>query len=616
MDALTPAAGGPSEGDDSQNRTLLNLASANGESMSATGAHPALLGAATNVIDSDSNTGGSSSSTNTKALGATTQESYSPWDMPPIIQPVASNPETRPLSGLKGFSNLGTTTTWPHFRSKPHPTISVPPATVALPRSGFDAAAPSTPRSAAFSNPEDSDNAMCTPTFGSSSNISRRNSSVSVMALDTPPPFSLMDMESSSSLSGSSFGSGLGSGSGAQGSMSRSMDSGFGGINHGYPFPLFSMRHDVSGGLSRRSSRANSISMESRHVRKLSEDACMSDGGNNSGSERSRRHSPAVVSFERSVRRSALLPKPKGLLKVFTQLEEEIHHNRHEYDHEREITQVWKDPGEGPNMSTMETDGTRQGAPPVYSRGASRRPSSSSRLNPEQELDLFQRQQGGEYDKVYQVQQPQHPHGQPEQVQQQEHQALPLSPLPLQMPSPMQDTHDLDGSASSSFASHNSSIAMAHPSLQAPIVTRAKRKSSTCEERFDPYHSNQLKRRAVSPSIGPMISHRRSPSSSPARHIAGHSRSKVTALPSPSGTGTFFRHNHGLGGSTLGSTSGTHSAMESAGASGDEMSVSSRSSSGTTTNGSGNGAVVSSTLNLQNTSRSFSELSLDSYKMQ
>lgn len=167
----------------------------------------------------------------------------------------------------------------------------------------------STPtRSGAFSSQDDSDNAMCTPTFGSSgSNFSRRNSSVSVMALDTPPPFSLMDMESSSSLSGSSFGSGAGSGSSIHGPMLRSVDSGFGGIPHGHPFPFFGMRHDSSGGFSRRSSRANSISMESRHARKPSEDACMSDGGNNSGSERSRRHSPAVVPFERSVRRSALL---------------------------------------------------------------------------------------------------------------------------------------------------------------------------------------------------------------------------------------------------------------------------------------------------------------------
>lgn len=159
-------------------------------------------------------------------------------------------------------------------------------------------------------------------------------------------------------------------------------------------------------------------------------------------------------------------------------------------------------------------------------------------------------------------------------------------------------------------------MAFIHPSpLQAPIMTRSKRKSSTCEDRFDPYHSNQLKRRAVSPSIGPMISHRRSPSSSPARHMTGHSRSKVTALPSPSGTGSFFRQNHGFsgGGSTLGSTPGIHSGnavMESAAASGDEMSVSSRSNSSATSNGGSNGAGVSSTLNLQNTSRSFSELSL------
>ncbi|KAG0037024.1 hypothetical protein BGZ82_003272 [Podila clonocystis] len=52
--------------------------------------------------------------------------------------------------------------------------------------------------------------------------------------------------------------------------------------------------------------------MESRHVRKPSEDTNMSDGGNNSGSERSRRHSPAVVPFERSVRRSALLAFSKS----------------------------------------------------------------------------------------------------------------------------------------------------------------------------------------------------------------------------------------------------------------------------------------------------------------
>ncbi|KAK3819661.1 MAG: hypothetical protein J3Q66DRAFT_335161, partial [Benniella sp.] len=508
------------------------------------------------------------------------------------------------------------TTTWPHFRSKPHPTISVPLATAAHSRPGFDATAPSTPRSAAFSNPEDSDNAMCTPTFGSSgSSLSRRNSSVSVMALDTPPPFSLMDLESSLAHPGSSFGAGAGPGPSTQGSTLRSIDSGFGGSNHGYSFPVFGMRYDAPGYLSRRSSRANSISMESRHARKPSEDACMSDGGNNSGSERSRRHSPAVVPFERSVRRSALLPKPKGLLKVFNQLEEEIHPNRHEYDHEREVTQVWKGPGDGPGMSTMETDGaasTRQDTPSPFTANGARR---MSRLNPEQELSHFQPQQE-EYTKLLELQQSQHItqlHGQPqEQDQQQEHQAPPHSPLPLQMPSPMQDTHDLDGSTS-----HGSSMTFIHPSLQTPIVTRAKRKSSTCEDRFDPYHSNQLKRRAVSPSIGPMISHRRSPSNSPARHIAGPSRAKVAALPSPSGTGSFFKHNnHGFvgGGSALGSTSGTHSgssAMESAGVSGDEMSISSRSSSSATSNGGNNGAGVSSTLNLQNTSRSFSELSLD-----
>lgn len=234
------------------------------------------------------------------------QESYSPWDMPPIIQPATSIADTRPSAGCKGFSsNL---TTWPHFRSKPHPTISVPatPTTLAG-RSNFDMAAPSTPPHSSFSNPDDSDNAMVTPTFGSSnSGYSRRNSAISVMALDTPPPLSLMDLESSSasSLSGSSFGS-SGLGHGLPGPSMRPGESVFHG--HGYPFPLFGMRNDVNHSISRRSSRTNSVSMESRHVRKPSEDTNMSDGGNNSGSERSRRHSPAVVPFERSVRRSALL---------------------------------------------------------------------------------------------------------------------------------------------------------------------------------------------------------------------------------------------------------------------------------------------------------------------
>lgn len=236
------------------------------------------------------------------------QESYSPWDMPPIIQPATSNADTRPSAGCKGFSTLNTT--WPHFRSKPHPTISVPatPTTLAS-RSNFDMAAPSTPPHSSFSNPDDSDNAMVTPTFGSSnSSYSRRNSAISVMALDTPPPLSLMDLESSSgsSLSGLSFGS-SGLGHGLPGPSLRPGESVFHGNGHGYPFPLFGMRNEVTHSISRRSSRTNSVSMESRHVRKPSEDTNMSDGGNNSGSERSRRHSPAVVPFERSVRRSALL---------------------------------------------------------------------------------------------------------------------------------------------------------------------------------------------------------------------------------------------------------------------------------------------------------------------
>ncbi|KAF8927628.1 hypothetical protein BGZ58_010276 [Dissophora ornata] len=357
MEDMTPAASGDPKGGDSLDNARLDPASTNTTSLSTTGARPSLLGTTPDSADSNNN---STSADSRKAIGNTAQQTYSPWDMPPIIQPVVLTSDTRIIQGLKGFSNLNST--WPHFRSKPHPTISVPVTPTALSRSAFDMAAPSTPpRSSAYSNAEDSDNAMCTPTFGS--NYSRRNSAVSVMALDTPPPLSLMDLEStsSSSLSGSSFGSGSGLGLSHHGHMSRPAEHGFSGINHSYPFPPFGMRHDATGGLSRRSSRANSVSMESRHVRKYSEDTCMSDGGNNSGSERSRRHSPAVVSFERSVRRSALLPKPKGLLKVFSQLEEEIHHNKHEYDHERETTQVRKTAGEDSSVSLMETGGVSWG---------------------------------------------------------------------------------------------------------------------------------------------------------------------------------------------------------------------------------------------------------------
>ncbi|KAG0198240.1 hypothetical protein BGX33_012486, partial [Mortierella sp. NVP41] len=338
------------------------------------------------------------------------QESYSPWDMPPIIQTASSNEESRTSTGLKGFSNINTT--WPSFRSKPHPTISVPITPAGHSRSTFDMATPSTPpRNSAYSNADDSDNAMCTPTFG---NYSRRNSAVSVMALDTPPPLSLMELESSSSShSGSSFGSAAGLGSGSQGPLARSTESGFNGTNHGYPFPLFSMRGDISHTLPRRSSRANSVSMESRHARKASEDTNMSDGGNNSGSERSRRHSPA--------------PKPKGLLKVFSQLEEEVHHNRHEYDHERETTQVRKANGEESGTALMDTTvsaAVHQGTPPPHVLGSMRRP-STSRLNPEQELHDFQRQQE-EFNKIYQLQQLQHLAQQPAQSESQPH------PHPLQ----------------------------------------------------------------------------------------------------------------------------------------------------------------------------------------
>ncbi|KAF9109835.1 hypothetical protein BGX27_007135 [Mortierella sp. AM989] len=594
---MNPAVSCAPKGNDSQDGTVLVTTGTDSSSLPVSGPHSSLLGT---TIDTTSD----SSSRNGKPLDDTIQETYSPWDMPPIIHPVSSNQDTRGGSGLKGFGNLNST--FPHFRSKPHPTISVPITPTSLSRPSFDMAAPSTPpRGSAYSNPEDSDNAMCTPTFGSSnSNSSRRNSAVSVMALDTPPPLSLMDLESSSSsssLPGLSFGSGSGHSLINNGPMARSLDSGFIG---GYPFPSFGMRHDASSSFSRRSSRANSVSMESRHVRKPSEDTNMSDGGNNSGSERSRRHSPAVVPFERSVRRSALLPKPKGLLKVFSQLEEEVHHNRHEYDHERETTQVRKGAGEEPSVALMETGGaasTRLGTSPLYPSGSIRR-QSMSRLNPEQELNDFQRQQE-EYDKLYQLQQ-QHL-AQFQHHQQQQH--------PIQVASPMQESSELDNP---SYIAHPAPIAtMPSSPLQAQIVTRSKRKSSTCEERFDPYHSSHLKRRAVSPSIGPMVSHRRSPSGSPARHLPGHSRSKIAALPSPSGTGSFFRHGHGpLGGGSTNSALSIHgsSTLESSGTTSHNMNISNRNHDNSNNiNREGTSAPsVSSTVNLQHTSRSFSELSL------
>ncbi|KAF9936007.1 hypothetical protein BGZ67_002737 [Mortierella alpina] len=333
--------------------------------------------------------------------------------------------------------------------------------------------------------------------------------------------------------------------------------------------------------------------MDSRHVRKPSEDTHMSDGGNQSGSERSRRHSPAVVPFERSVRRSALLPKPKGLLKVFSQLEEEVHHNRHEYDHERETTQATTN---------------RLTEPPAHLAGSLRR-QSTSRLNPDNELTNFLRHQE-EYDKAYRLQQLQHHSG----LQQLQH----AHPHPLQSSTPMQDLQGLDSPTTPSYLAHGLSIASSPSSpLLAPIIARAsKRKSSTCEERFEPYHSSHLKRRAVSPSIGPMISHRRSPSGSPARHLAGQSRSKIGPLPSPSGTGSFFRNGHGpLGvGSSTGLGPGPLGGgvtLSGAGANSEDLGRSA-------TNGSGNnpgacsvpGPSLSSTLNLQHASRSFSELSL------
>ncbi|KAG9320602.1 hypothetical protein KVV02_000808 [Mortierella alpina] len=625
MDNMVSSSGNGLERINEQDITIANSASVNAPLPTAVGSRPSLSSTGSRDNTVKGNTGTCTNNTNShnstssrvgilgKRLEDTLQESYSPWDMPPIIQPVSSVADTRStaISGLKGFSN--TTTTWPHFRSKPHPTLSVPITPSTHSRSSFDMAAPSTPpRSSTYSNAEDSDNAMCTPTFESSgSNYSRRNSTISVMALDTPPPLSLMDLESSSSQSGSSFGSAAGVGTAAGGSLSRLNESGYGGNNHGYPFPLFGMRNDNGYGISRRSSRTNSFSMDSRHVRKPSEDTHMSDGGNQSGSERSRRHSPAVVPFERSVRRSALLPKPKGLLKVFSQLEEEVHHNRHEYDHERETTQVRKGTEDESNVASMDTSGattSRLTEPSAHLAGNLRR-QSTSRLNPDNELTNFLRHQE-EYDKVYRLQQLQHHSG----LQQLQH----AHPHPLQSSTPMQDLQGLDSPTTPSYLAHGLSIASSPSSpLLAPIIARAsKRKSSTCEERFEPYHSSHLKRRAVSPSIGPMVSHRRSPSGSPARHLAGQSRSKIGPLPSPSGTGSFFRNGHGpLGvGSSTGLGPGPLGGgitLSGAGASSEDLGRSA-------TNGSGNnpgacsvpGPSLSSTLNLQHASRSFSELSL------
>ncbi|KAI1303404.1 hypothetical protein EDD11_005345 [Mortierella claussenii] len=582
---MNPPVNGPSKGTDTLGSALLAPTAASDPINMCTPGNSAISSNSISTITAPIAVGNSSSNSSTavgpivnasvrpKSLDDVGQEAYSPWDMPPIIQPVTSTPDARIASGLKGFSNFNPT--WPHFRSKPHPTISVPVTPISFSRPSFDMAAPSTPpRNSSYSNAEDSDNAMCTPTFGSAgSSYSRRNSAVSVMALDTPPPLSLMDLESSSSssLPVSSFGLGVGHGSSTHGHLSRSLESSLTSGSHGYPFPPFGVRHEAPSGISRRSSRANSVSMDSRHVRKPSEDTNMSDGGNNSGSERSRRHSPAVVPFERSVRRSALFPKPKGLLKVFSQLE--VFYMRF----------IW---------SMMFVIGALI-------------------------LNDFQRQQE-EYDKQYQIHQLQHLaqlQQQHHQQQKQQGQQPPLHSHPLQATLSMPDSQEPEGPESSSYLV-NSTLMSSMPSspLQAPMVTRSKRKSSTCEERFDPYHSSHLKRRAVSPSIGPIISHRRSPSSSPARHLAGHSRSKIAALPSPSGTGSFFRHGIGpLGAVSSGSHSGIHGgALDNSSATGDDGMITSRTnSSGVLIGTTSNGSNISSNLNLQHTSRSFSELSLD-----
>lgn len=171
----------------------------------------------------------------------------------------------------------------------------------------------------------------------------------------------------------------------------------------------------------------------------------------------------------------------------------------------------------------------------------------------------------------------------------------------------------MEGPVHPSYLAQYTSMASSPSSpLLAPMSTRSKRKSSTCEERFDPYHSIHLKRRAVSPSIGPLVSHRRSPSSSPARHLTGHSRSKIASLPSPSGTGSFFRHGHGSFGMVA---PGMHGGIHPTG-NGHGSTTTGDSITGDGLPSNNSSSTISTTLNLQHTSRSFSELSLGMPKNQ
>lgn len=194
-------------------------------------------------------------------------------------------------------------------------------------------------------------------------------------------------------------------------------------------------------------------------------------------------------------------------------------------------------------------------------------------------------------------------------------------------PHPLQATVHLEQHAielqpgSTSFMNHhhNNVSMMSSPSspLLAPMVTRSsKRKSSTCEERFEPYNSSHLKRRAVSPSLRPIKSHGRSPSSSPARsYLAGNPKSKqamMGPLSSPSGHGLIFRQhgsNLSIGSGMVQEVAGD--AANQSGASGEpESNGHGESATGHSVNH-GITPRISSTLNLQHTSRSFSELSLN-----
>lgn len=200
-----------------------------------------------------------------------------------------------------------------------------------------------------------------------------------------------------------------------------------------------------------------------------------------------------------------------------------------------------------------------------------------------------------------------------EQQQPERHQQT--HPHPLQATVHLEQ-HEAQPSPSFMNHHHNNASMMSSPCspLLAPMVTRSsKRKSSTCEERFEPYNSSHLKRRAVSPSLGPIIRHGRSPSISPARSYLGHPKSKqgmMGPLSSPPGHGSIFRHH----GSNLSIGSGIAQEVDStnqSGTNGSEGSGHGESAAEVHSVSHGNAPRISSSLNLQHTSRSFSELSLN-----